>query len=96
MTRVQALTLPAVDRFAEPQDDALPPRPAVAGGSDRRPPGDGKPEGRVIPFPRERVRPAGSPAGETPMWPAWMAHVLTRYRTPEGGGGGGHPSGVFI
>lgn len=94
MTRVHALTLPAVDRLDEPQDDAAP-RRALAGGSDRRPPDGGKPEGRVIPFPRERARPASPPAEETPAWPAWMAHVLTRYRAPEGGGGG-HPSGVFI
>jgi len=81
----------------EPDDQpAGRPRLALAGGSNRRPPDDDR-RGQVIPFPRERARPAEDDRHDgnaDPMWPAWMAHVLTRYRPPEGGGQG--PTGVFI
>lgn len=42
-------------------DEAPVPRPALAGGSDRRPPGNGQPPAQVIRFPVERVR-----RGDTP------------------------------
>lgn len=89
------MTVLANIREAEDQPEGRP-RLALAGGSNRRPPDDDR-RGQVIPFPRERVRPAENErdAGDAdPMWPAWMAHVLTRYRSPEGGGHG--PTGVFI
>jgi hypothetical protein len=37
--------------------------------------------------------PAAGAADSEPLWPHWMAHVLTRYRAPDGSSGG---AGVFI
>jgi len=99
MTRVHTLSLSDLERLADNEAETPAPRLALAGGSDRRPPDDTPPRGTIIEFPRERARPpepTAAPA-ESPLWPAWMAHVLTRYRPPHGSeGGSGHPTGVFI
>ena len=83
MLGTHALELPELPE--EPAPEAAP-RLALAGGSSRRPPDDRGGGATVIPFPQEPRRPE-------PLWPYWMAHVLTRYRGPDGGGGG---PGVFI
>ncbi len=117
MLRAHALDLPDFSNLCEEQPEVPVPRPALAGGSSRRPPDDGPGSAQIIPFPDEPRRPKpqdrdslhpwpvdgnGEPepeqpardtAGE-PLWPYWMAHVLTRYRAPDGSGGGG--PGVFI
>ena len=41
----------------------------------------------------EPESPAGARPENEPLWPHWMAHVLTRYRAPDGSSGG---AGVFI
>lgn len=119
MLRTHALELPDISGLIDNEPQSAPPRLAVAGGSDRRPPDDGSGSATIIPFPEKPDRrklgpedmhpwcdprePRAEESPEAPQsaradtgqpqWPHWMAHVLTRYRGPEGGRGG---PGVFI
>jgi hypothetical protein len=123
MLLTHALELPEFPQETEDTPPEPAPRPAVAGGSNRRPPDDGDGSATIIPFPqephrrgrgapppapREDLRPwpeeqpspgastpsdAAAQTRDEPLWPYWMAHVLTRYRGPDGSSGG---AGVFI
>jgi hypothetical protein len=71
--------------------DLRPPRPALGGGFDQRPPSDRVFAGKVIPFPLERIRPSaedqadqtdadaperGSPS-DGALWAAWLSGVVS-------------------
>lgn len=59
-------------------------RPALAGGSDHRPPDDHPRPAQVIRFPIERTRPsAPRPERDSDaLWPAWMSRILSRRHAP--------------
>lgn len=83
----------AVSSFEIDADRSAAPRLALAGGSDRPPPGQDQVSAEVIRFPLERARPAQSDPEETDvddastddtpetgtgaLWAAWLTSVLS-------------------
>ncbi|MBM3549814.1 MAG: hypothetical protein FJX54_22980 [Alphaproteobacteria bacterium] len=79
------------------EGDMMPPRLALAGGSNQRPPDDHEPRGQVVPFPRKPARPLpDEPAaactpefsrepdaspGDGVFWAEWLSGVLSTRST---------------